>query len=85
MDAPGPTGECLKLARRRLESLREQLSRHRAQQLALALDRMREARQIARTDPERAQAVYHAVIELYGDKPWATQAVNQARAALGKE
>jgi serine/threonine protein kinase len=81
-DSSGPTGMCLELARRRLAQLREQLDRQTAQQLALVDDRLDQAQQLSRTQPEHARSMYRAVIELYTDKPWAAQAVRRARQGL---
>ena len=81
-DASGPTGKCLELARRRLAELREQLGQQTADQLELVQDRLGQAHQLSSTEPDRARAMYRAVIELYQDKPWAAQAVRQAREAL---
>jgi serine/threonine-protein kinase len=78
----GPTGMCLELARRRLEQLREELGRQTAQQLALVQDRLDQAGQFSQTEPDRARAMYRAMIELYADKPWAAELVRQARDAL---
>ena len=78
----GPTGMCLELAARRLAQLREQLGRQTAQQLALVQDRLDQAGQLSRNEPDRARAMYRAVLELYEDKPWAADVVRQARDAL---
>ena len=37
------------------------------------------------TDPDRAAAMYRAVIELYQDKPWAADAVRRARGHLDED
>ncbi len=78
----GPTGQCLELARRRLAQFREQLDRQTVQHLALIQDRLDRAKRLSETEPERAQAMYRAVIELYQHKPWAAQAVRRARDVL---
>ncbi|MBN2473792.1 MAG: protein kinase [Pirellulales bacterium] len=81
-DMTGPTGKCLELARRRLASLREQLDPEMAQHLALVQSRLRVADELRQSEPQRARAMYRAVIELYQDKPWAADAVRRARQAL---
>jgi hypothetical protein len=45
-------------------------------------NQLEEAKQIGRNDPQHAAAMYRAMIELYGDKPWAKEVVEQAREAL---
>ena len=81
-DTSGPTGKCLELARRRLAQLNEQLEQQVEQQIAMLEDRLEQARQLSRTEPERARSMYRAAIELYQDKPWAAEAVNRAREGL---
>jgi len=87
-DRPGndkePEGQCLTLVRRRLAQLRQQSEKHAAEQLALLQERLDAADALRNTDPERAEAVYRAVIELYGHKQWAAAAVRRAQEALRK-
>ena len=83
-DISGPTGNCLELARRKLNQLQEQLDRRKAQQLDLLRDRLDHAQRIGPTDPDRARSIYRAVIELYQDKPWAAQPVGRAREKLAE-
>lgn len=80
----GRVGQCLELARRRLERLGEQLRRQSAQQLALVQDRLDRADQLRHSDPDRARAMYQAVIQLYGEKSWAGPAIRRARQALSE-
>ena len=80
----GPTGKCLELARRRLKRLRTQLDQQTGRHLELVQDRLDWAEQPT-TDPNRAAAIYRAVIELYRDKPWAADAVRRARTHLNKD
>jgi serine/threonine-protein kinase len=84
-DASGPTGQCLTLARRRLAQLRQEEAEHTGEQLDLLQQRLDAADQARSSDPQRAQAMYRAAIELYGDKPWAADAVRRAREALEKK
>ncbi|NQU26540.1 MAG: protein kinase [Candidatus Nealsonbacteria bacterium] len=77
----GPTWQCLRLARRRLERVRTQLAQQTGQYLEVVQDRLDWAEQPT-TDPDRAAAIYRAVVELYQDKPWADEAVRRARAHL---
>ncbi|OHB72032.1 MAG: hypothetical protein A2V70_05440, partial [Planctomycetes bacterium RBG_13_63_9] len=81
-DTSGPTGTCLELARRRLEQLRAQLTPQTTQHRELVRSRLALAKQLEPTDPERSREMYRAVIELYQDKPWATEVVREARDAL---
>ena len=78
----GPTGNCLELARWRLEQLHDQLDEKMGQHAEMVEDRLDEADRVAASDPEHARAIYEAVIELYNNKPWAAKAVERAREAL---
>jgi hypothetical protein len=81
----GPTGQCLELARRRLEQLRRQVDPEAAARLDMLQDRLDAADELRPTEPDRARTMYQAVVELYADKPWAAEAVGRARAALGDD
>ncbi len=87
-DKPGnddhPEGQCLTLVRRRLAQLREQSEKHAAEHLALLEERLNAADALRETEPARAEAIYRAVIELYGQKQWAASAVRRAQEALRK-
>ena len=83
-DETGPTGQCLVLARHRLVQLRKEVEKQAAGQLALLRERLNAADAMRQREPERAQKTYRAVIELYGDKPWAAEAVGRAREAMEK-
>jgi len=79
----GPTGDCLQLARRRLELLerqREQVSKVDAPWLQGRLDRA----DSNETDPDTARAIREAAIELYGDNPAMAEPVERARNALAE-
>lgn len=81
-DRSGPTGQCLELAQRRLDTLREELGSRVPGQVAMIQDRLNRADELAKSDPAAARAMRQAVIVLYGDKPWAAEAVTRARGAL---
>ncbi|MEE8450418.1 MAG: serine/threonine-protein kinase [Thermoguttaceae bacterium] len=80
----GPTGNCLELARWRLEQLHAQLDEKMGQHANMVADRLDEADRVLASDPEHARAIYEAVIELYNNKPWAAEAVERAREALAR-
>jgi hypothetical protein len=81
-DDSGPTGQCVALAKRRLDNYRVQSAHASADRLGLVLGRLDKADEVAATDPERARRMREAVIELYEGKPWAAKAVRRARQAL---
>jgi hypothetical protein len=73
--------QCLKLAKRRLDQLREEMKKRVAEQLELLEDRLSAADALPPSDPQRAK-MYRAVVELYVEKPWAAEAVRRARRGL---
>lgn len=81
---PGPQGLCLELARRRLEQLKTEIERAGGDLQAMLNERLAAARNARATDPEKSQRIYRAIETLYAGKPWAAQAVAEARRALGK-
>ena len=82
----GPTEQqrCLILVERRLAQLREEVKKRENEQLELLGNRLNAADALPPTDPQRAK-MYRAVVELYGQKPWAAEAVRRARQALQSE
>jgi serine/threonine-protein kinase len=73
---------CVALARRRMEILEPRVRRIAEQQLPLLEAKLKEARQS--DSPRQAQSIWRAIIELYGDKPWAASVVQRARSALNE-
>jgi len=80
----GPASRCLELARRRLGQLDEQIGAGIVSRLANVEKIMDQADGLMKTDPQRARKMYNAVLELYGEKPWAAEAVRRAREALSR-
>jgi serine/threonine-protein kinase len=89
MDDPGPTGQWLQLAQWEREELRGQLEGEIADDLAVLKSRLDRADELARSESaehkQEAREMRQAAIELYGDKPWAQEAVKRAREALAEE
>jgi serine/threonine-protein kinase len=87
-DQPGdraePTADYVALARRRLDRLREQMDKQAGAYQAVLQDRLEQAQLLAGEDPARARAMWHAMIELYAEKPWAAEMVAAARRALAE-
>lgn len=71
--------QCLKLAERQLQRLDTDDGNH-TQELARIESRLA----AAEAEPDRAAArrIYQGIVELYGDKPWAREAVDAAAARL---
>jgi eukaryotic-like serine/threonine-protein kinase len=74
----------VKLARKQIEDLQanvQQLSAAQQKRIAARLD---QADQLRSKEPESAAKIYRGVVELYGDKRWASELVERARKALEK-
>ncbi len=83
-DDSGPNARCIQLAKRRLSEFRQQYEAQSQEQLHAVEERLKEADELRATDPERAKAIYRAVLVLYQNKAWAKNAVQRAQAALEK-
>lgn len=70
---------CLRLARTKLEALETELSSRQSKDLPILEARLQDAKTLDASDPARAREIRDALIELYQDKPWAANAVRQAR------
>jgi serine/threonine protein kinase len=80
----GPTGACLELARRRLQRLQQELQEQVAGAVQVLEERLRRAEQLESSHPEAARAIRQAIVQLYGEKPWAGAVVARAKAALAR-
>jgi eukaryotic-like serine/threonine-protein kinase len=76
------TADCAELAKRELKHLREQSTKASPEYLKMIGANLQRARQLQRSSPDEAKAIWQSIITLYGDKPWATKQVAEARAAL---
>jgi eukaryotic-like serine/threonine-protein kinase len=83
-DLSGPAGNCVELARRHLKQVRQEIAAVTAEQLPQLQARLDRADELKATEPDRAAAMYRAVVELYSPKPWAAPAVERAKAALAE-
>ncbi|HYO23979.1 MAG TPA: hypothetical protein VEQ85_03435, partial [Lacipirellulaceae bacterium] len=72
----------LVLARRKLEGLQAELDRQSAEQLPQLSERLRTAKGLESVDMDRAEQMYRALVRLYGDQPWASPVVADARQRL---
>jgi hypothetical protein len=81
-DANERTADVVQLAKRRIQSLQADVAKQRSQQLAAINERLTAAAHIQSTKPERAAAIYRAIISLHGSDDWAGDAVATARKEL---
>jgi serine/threonine-protein kinase len=83
-DVSGPNWRCIELAKRRLSEFSQQDDARSKEELGLVGERISRADELRKTDPQRAEAIYQAVIVLYQNKAWAKDLVQRARSALEK-
>jgi serine/threonine-protein kinase len=73
---------CVELAKKQVEHLRESITESAAEYQELITARLDSADQLHEASPTKARSIYQAVIDLYGDKPWAKELVERARQSL---
>jgi serine/threonine-protein kinase len=73
---------CIKLAQEQLARLDRDLRVQREAYIALIENRLSEARSISATNPEKAAKILKAIIDVFGDKPWAAAQTEQANRQL---
>jgi serine/threonine-protein kinase len=72
------------LAERHLDKLRKLLERQAGEQFPKLQERLRTAIGLETADRAKAARMYEALINLYGDEPWAEAVVKEARTRLGQ-
>jgi len=83
-DRSEETQRCVELARRELAQLREQAAKVVPEYRKNLEASLRRAQQLTASAPDEARAIWKGMITLYGDKPWAAEQVNRAKAALAR-
>lgn len=73
---------CVQLAERQLAQLQTDYNKLTNRQLAAIKERLQAAEVFSKTEPVRARQIYSAIIELYGQQPWAADAVALAKQKL---
>src|SRR4029079_4986282 len=76
------TSQCLELARQQIARLRPEVETLIADQRAMLQRQLDRADHLAATDQPAAQQIWHGVITLYGEKPWAHDLIETARRKL---
>ncbi len=72
----------LQLADRQLQRLNEQISEQSPAYLEIIDRRLRHADEVKNESLSEAARIWQSIVVLYGDKPWAVDRVEKARAAL---
>ena len=76
------TANCVKMARGELQQLRDETVKFIPGYQAVIDANLARAERLRQTSPDEAKAIWQGIITLYGDKPWAEEAVKKAKAAL---
>ena len=84
-DLPKEDHSCLALAARQVLTLQASIDTASERQRKAIADRLAYANEIRGSEPARAASIRRGIIELYSDKPWAVELVEQARHALEAE
>jgi hypothetical protein len=74
----------VELAKRRIVSLRKDISKQRDAQLVDIRERLETAAAFGQREPQKAVAIYRAIVDLHEREPWAAEAVAEARNRLKK-
>lgn len=72
----------VRLAKRERERVKKQIDRYADEGRKLISARLDKAHQLAATQPAESRKIYAGIVELYSDKPWAQDLVEQARTAI---
>lgn len=75
----------LVVARQRIKNLMEQATELRSNQLPALRERLAAATNLQTSKPAQAKQMFQAIIELYEEQPWATEAVDQAKRAIAEQ
>jgi serine/threonine-protein kinase len=74
----------VQLAKRRLAASQATIARQREVQLADLKERVQAAKDLVESDPQRAAAMYQAIVDLHANDSWAVDIVQEARSQLDK-
>jgi serine/threonine-protein kinase len=70
------------LARRQLQRLRQRVDRERSAHVPLIEERLAAAARLESENPQQARQIYQGILQLYGQRTWAHEIVQQARERL---
>jgi serine/threonine-protein kinase len=74
----------VKLASKQIPELRDSLQEATETQTRMIAARIDEAQKLQTDSPQAAEKILRGIIDLYGDKPWASEQVERARLQLAK-
>jgi hypothetical protein len=83
-DSADRAAKVVLLAKRRIQSLRAEVAKQREQQLADLNERLMTASQLKTSNPDRAAAIFQAIVNLHADDAWAADVVQKARDGIGE-
>jgi len=76
--------QCIELAKKQVARLSETTPQLEADQKRLLRGQLERADELAKTDRSAARGIWQGIVTLYGDKPWASEPVEQARERLAQ-
>jgi serine/threonine-protein kinase len=74
----------VQLAERRLAALQTTIAKQRDVQIADLRERVKAAQQLADSDPQRAAAIFRAIVDLHSHDEWAAEVVQEATSQLAR-
>jgi hypothetical protein len=74
----------VQLAERRQKTLQDEIAKQRQVQLADLRERLQTAEQLTESNPQRAAAMYQAIVSLHANEAWAADIVQEARGQLAE-
>jgi hypothetical protein len=83
-DDAARTADVVQLARRRIGTMRADLTRRHERDLADLNDRLGVAERLAKTDVRQAATMYQAIIDLHQGETWAEAIVAKARSRMAE-
>ena len=83
-DQPPSISDFIDEAKKQLPGIRQRVRRMANDKLELIGQRLEYAQKMENEDPEHARKIYQGIVDLYGDRSWADEKVEQARLALGR-
>lgn len=75
---------CVRLAKRKADAMGPRVKQYIEEHVAQQVGRLDRADELEATDASGAAKIRQAVVQLYGDKPWAASVVQRAKQALSK-
>lgn len=83
-DDSDSSAQVVEMARRQLKQLQSTLDKTLPHHREVIDEQLTRAEKLRSTAPDEAKLIWRSIIDLYGDKSWASEQVAKAKAALGE-